>query len=326
MAPAPAARDDGRVQLPPDLREYIAAQAERVPFAELERACAAMSAHYRGRERTSSLALSPRAKTAAYLATRLPATYVAAHAVLSELKHRLGNVSIASLLDLGAGPGAATLAARSLFPALAATLVESDPAFTAIARELLPGTTLLTEDLRSATDCLPHDLVVASYTLGELPPAHRLRVVERVWQAARLALVLVEPGSPAGFAVVREIRDHLLAKGASMAAPCPKEGPCPILAPDWCHFAARLERTSLLRRMKHAALGYEDEKFSYVILMKAQVARAGARIIRRPEHRPGLIQLTLCRGDAIRAEGVTRRNPSAFRSARQAQWGEEWTG
>jgi ribosomal protein RSM22 (predicted rRNA methylase) len=138
--------------------------------------------------------------------------------------------------------------------------------------------------------------------------------------------VIVEPGSPAGFAVVREIRDHLLAKGACLAAPCPHTGPCPIVAPDWCHFAARLERTSLLRRMKHAALGYEDEKFSYVILTKTEVARAGARIIRRPEHRPGLIQLTLCRGDAIRTEGFTRRNPSAFRSARQAQWGEEWTG
>src|SRR5450759_3592794 len=98
-----------------------------------------MSAHYRGRERTASLALSPQAKTAAYLVTRLPATYVAARAVLSELKHRLGNVSITSLLDLGAGPGAATLAARSLFPALTATLVEADGAFTAIARELLPG-------------------------------------------------------------------------------------------------------------------------------------------------------------------------------------------
>jgi ribosomal protein RSM22 (predicted rRNA methylase) len=312
------------VQLPPDLREYIAAQAERVPFAELERACAAMSAHYRGRERTSSLALSPQAKTAAYLATRLPATYVAAHAVLSELQRRLGDASIASLLDLGAGPGAATLAARSLFPTLAATLVESDPAFASIARELLPWAALLTQDLRSATGYLPHDVVVASYTLGELSPAHRLRVVERAWQAARLALAIVEPGSPAGFAVVREIRDHLLASGARMAAPCPHEGPCPIVAPDWCHFAARLERTSLLRRMKHAALGYEDEKFSYVILTKTEVARARARIIRRPEHRPGLIQLTLCRGDAIRVEDVGRRNPSDFRSARQAQWGEEW--
>ena len=65
--------------------------------------------------------------------------------------------------------------------------------------------------------------------------------------------------------------------------------------------------------MKHAALGYEDEKFSYVVLTKTEVARAAARIIRRPEHRPGLIQLTLCRGDAIRVEGVTRRSAAAFR-------------
>ena len=310
------------MQLPPALREYITAQASLVPLPELERACTAMSAHYRGREGTSSLALSPQAKTTAYLVTRLPATYVAAHAVLSELKHRLGNV--ASLLDLGAGPGVATLAARGLFPALDATLVESDPAFTAIARDLLPGATFLGQDLRSTASYPPHDVVVASYALGELPPAHRLRVVERAWRAARLALVVVEPGSPAGFAVVREIRDRLLSSGASMAAPCPHEGACPIVAPDRCHFAARLERTSLLRRMKHATLGYEDEKFSYVILTKMDVERAGARIIRRPEHRPGLIQLTLCRGDAIRAEGVGRRNPSAFRSARRAQWGEEW--
>jgi ribosomal protein RSM22 (predicted rRNA methylase) len=312
------------VQVPVEVREYIGAQAGRVSFAELERACAAMSAHYRGRERTASLALSPQAKTAAYLVTRLPATYVAAHAVLSELKRRLGSVSIGSLLDLGAGPGAATLAARSLFPALTATLVESDGAFAAIARELVPGSTILSQDLRSVSEYLPHDLVVSSYSLGELSPAHRLRVVDRAWQAAGVALVLLEPGSPAGFAVVREIRDQLLAKGACMAAPCPGEGPCPIAAPDWCHFAARLERTSLLRRMKHAALGYEDEKFSYVVFTKTEVARAAARIIRRPEHRPGLIQLTLCRGDAIRTEGVTRRNAAAFRSARHAEWGEEW--
>ena len=314
------------MQVPIELREYAGAVAGRVGFAELERACSAMSAHYRGRERTSALALSPQAKIAAYLVSRLPATYVAAHAVFSEVKRRLGDVPVGSLLDLGAGPGAATLAARSVFPALAATLVESDPPFAAIARELLPGATLLTQDLRSASEYPPHDLVVASYAVGELSPAHRLRVVDRAWQAARLALVVIEPGSPAGFAVVREIRDHLLAEGACMAAPCPAEGPCPIAAPDWCHFAARLERTSLLRRMKHAALGYEDEKFSYVVLARAGVTRAAARIIRRPEHRPGLIQLTLCRGDAIRVEGVTRRNAAAFRAARQSQWGEEWPG
>ena len=71
-------------------------------------------------------------------------------------------------------------------------------------------------------------------------------------------------------------------------------------------------------------LGYEDEKFSYVALAKTAVARAQARIIRRPEQRPGLIQLVVCRGDSTQHEKVTRRNPGAFRSARKAQWGDEW--
>lgn len=314
------------MQLAPEIRDYIEAQAARVPFAELERACTALSAHYRGLGSTASLNLPAAAKTAAYLITRFPATYAAAHWVLNELRHRLGDVQIASLLDLGAGPGGATLAARGVFPSLkTCSLVESDPALAAVARELLPSAAaVLTRGLRAEADYEAHDLVLASYLLGELSERDRSRVIDRAWQAARVALVIIEPGSTAGFAVVHAARDRLLAGGARMAAPCPAEGPCPIQAPDWCHFAARVERTSLLRRMKHAALGYEDEKFSYVALTKTETPRAQTRIIRRPEERPGLIQLVVCRGDGIQNEKVTRRKPEAFRSARKAKWGDEW--
>jgi len=313
------------VQLAPDIRDYIEAQALRVPFAELERACTAMSAHYRGLGNTAGLNLPAAVKTAAYLVTRFPATHAAAHSVLNEIKHRLGDVEITSLLDLGAGPGCATLAAQGVFPSLkTCSLVESDPVLAGAARDLFPSAAVLARDLRSEADYEAHDLVLASYLLGELSERDRSRVTDRAWRATRVALVIIEPGSTAGFSVVRAARDRLLAAGARMAAPCPAEGPCPIQAPDWCHFAARVERTSLLRRMKHAALGYEDEKFSYVALTRTEVARAQARIIRRPEQRPGLIQLVVCRGASIQGERVTRRKPEAFRSARKAKWGDEW--
>jgi ribosomal protein RSM22 (predicted rRNA methylase) len=109
-----------------------------------------------------------------------------------------------------------------------------------------------------------------------------------------------------------------------MVAPCPAEDACPMRAPDWCHFAARLERTGLHRRLKHGELNYEDEKFSYVVLAKAEVPRASGRIIRRPEQRPGLIQLVVCRGQEIRTERITRRDPERFRAARKSEWGGEW--
>ena len=35
---------------------------------------------------------------------------------------------------------------------------------------------------------------------------------------------------------------------------------------NWCHFAVRLARTSLHRDVKGARLGYEDEKYSFLVV------------------------------------------------------------
>ncbi len=313
------------MQLPPEARGVIEEFASRVPPAVLKRAVGAMTEHYRGRLGSASLVLSAEEKIAAYLVTRLPATYAAAHAVLSEVGRRLGELRLVSALDLGAGAGAATLALRAVFSALEhCTLIEADRAFAGIAAKLIPNAELRVEDLRRLDPLPAHDLLVASYSLGELRAEDRRAVLERAWQAAGAVLVVVEPGSPAGFAVIRDARDCLIRRGAHIIAPCPGEGPCPMTAPDWCHFGQRVERTSLHRRMKGGALGYEDEKFSYVALAKEAVHRAQQRIIRRPEHHPGLIQLVLCRGDDVRTERVTRRHPDEFRDARRAEWGGEW--
>ena len=71
-------------------------------------------------------ALAGAERTAAYLVTRMPATYAAAHAVLREVSARIG--AVGSILDAGAGTGAASLAALDAFPDAAVTLVERDAA------------------------------------------------------------------------------------------------------------------------------------------------------------------------------------------------------
>ncbi|MGQ9634169.1 MAG: small ribosomal subunit Rsm22 family protein [Bryobacteraceae bacterium] len=312
------------MQLPPEIVQFIEERAERIPAGELREACAALSAHYRGRCPTAGMRLRPETAAAAYLLMRFPATYAAALAALAELKARLGGAELESCLDLGAGPGAASLAAGAVFPQLARwTLAERLEAMREAARELLTGARFLTGDLTSRDNYPEHDLVIAAYTLGELPERSRQAVLARAWRAAHAALVVIEPGSPSGFAVVRQTREWLLEAGAHLAAPCPAEGPCPMAAGDWCHFAARLERTSLLRRMKGARLSYEDEKFSYVAACRQNVARALARIVRRPEHAPGLVQLVICDGARIRRETVARRN-SLYKCARKSGWGDAW--
>jgi ribosomal protein RSM22 (predicted rRNA methylase) len=306
------------VQLPDNVRRAIEERAESVGFAALKRAADAISAAYRANAPPPRLPAAER--VAAYLTTRMPATYAAAHAVLREVRQRLEGRAITSVLDIGAGTGAASLAAREFFPEARITMLERDAAFSDAARQWLPEVAMISDDLTHLSQFPPRDLVIAAYSLGEVERAP----IAQLWAAARVALVVIEPGTPKGFSFIREIRDELLASGARMAAPCPAESPCPLPASDWCHFGARVERSGIHRRLKDAGLNYEDEKYSYVALAREAAALPEARIIRRPEHRPGLIVLQTCTASGIAARRATKRDRDLFRAARKASWGDAW--
>jgi len=310
------------VPLPPPARDLALRRATALPFADLKRAAAALSALYRDRAPRLS-GLSPELRVAAYLVTRMPATYAAAAAVLSEVRARTA-APIASVLDIGAGTGAASLAARAAFPLARLTLCEPDPAFAQAARELLPEALWQPSDFTSPAPFPAHDLVVAAYSLGEVPTPAALEAALRMWEAARVALAIVQPGTPAGFSLVRQVRDRLLTAGAHMLAPCPSSAACPMRDPDWCHFSARTDRSSLHRRLKDAALGYEDEKFSYIAFSRTPVPLAPARILRHPLHRPGLITFELCEAPRVVSISIPHSDRLLFRAARRASWGASW--
>jgi ribosomal protein RSM22 (predicted rRNA methylase) len=296
----------------------IEERAEAVGFRAVKNAASAMSAAYReGR----AVRQPDPAHTAAYLVTRMPATFAAAHAVLRELRERLGARPVSSVLDIGAGAGTASLAAREWFPeAQTVTLVERDAALAAAAHQWLPEATVMVEDITRTTTLPAHDLVIAAYSLGEIGEP----LAARLWQATRVALVAIEPGTPRGFALILKVRGELLEAGARMVAPCPGATPCPLAAPDWCHFAARVERSSIHRRIKDADLGYEDEKFSYVAVAREPVELPASRIIRRPQQRPGLIELVTCAPGGVQSVRASRHDRETFRAARKAIWGAAW--
>lgn len=240
---------------------------------------------------------------AAYVAARMPAVYGAVHRVLSEVSTRLPDFTPSRVLDYGSGPGTVLWAMREVWPdALEhVNLVEPSRAMTTACRTLLqdvenlplikvhPSLALFSRGLRKSTR--PHDLVVASYALGELlTPSERVTVVRQLWALTSDVLVLIEPGTPQGSRTVRESRAHILqlekkklrregAGGAFVVAPCPHDGQCPMdKTSNWCHFIQRLERTTSQRVTKRHSKptplrAYEDEKFSFVVL------RRGARPI-----------------------------------------------
>lgn len=306
------------VQLPENIQGAVERRAAAVGFSALKRAWETLSRGYREGGSTALAGLPPAERVAAYLATRMPATYAAAVAALRETR----DLPITSLLDVGAGSGAASLAALHWFPELdRITLIERDSALADAAREFLPSAQIRNENFARIAAFPPHDLVLAAYSLSETPDPS---LILRLWEAARVALVVIEPGTPRGFAVIRELRTRLCAAGSHMLAPCPGAGPCPIAEGDWCHFAARVERSALHRRLKEADLNYEDEKFSYIAFAREAVAPAPSRIIRRPRHQPGLIALETCTAGGIETVRVNRRDRDRFRAARRAAWGDRF--
>jgi len=285
-------------------------------FGAVRRAAAELSNAYR-ESRLPNLS-TPESITA-YLATRMPATYAAAETVLREVAQRV-NAGQPTLLDVGAGPGAAALAAGSHFALTQTTLIERDPGMAAVARGFLPEAEISIHDF-TRIPLPPHDLVIAAYSLGETASPE---AAMKLWQAARLALIVLEPGTPKGFAFLREVRTRLLEAGAHMIAPCPGPSACPLADPDWCHFAARVERTSLHRRLKEAELNYEDEKFAYIAVGRQPALPAESRILRRPHHQPGLIALETCTPQGLKTIKIPKRERDQFRAARRAAWGDAW--
>ena len=78
------------------------------------------------------------------------------------------------------------------------------------------------------------------------------------------------------------------------------------------------------RRIKDAELGYEDEKFSYVAVAREPVDLPASRIIRRPQQRPGLIELETCAPEGVRTVRAPHHERETFRAARKAAWGSVW--
>lgn len=166
------------------------------------------------------------------------------------------------------------------------------------------------------------DLVTISYVLNELCSADVIALVRAAWRRAGKVLVIVEPGTPAGFECIRQARSELVAEGAHIVAPCPHENECPMRDGNWCHFAERLERSSKHRHAKLAALGYEDEKYSYIALAREPVPLPASRILRHPRKHSGHLELELCTPQGLKRETVSKKQGPKYKDARRAGWGD----
>ncbi len=266
----------------------------------------------------------------AYLATRMPATFAAVERVLAEVARLRPGFAPASLLDAGSGPGTASWACLQHWPGLqSVTFLDDHPAFLALAKDLAragPPQLAAAAALRGRIEALPAgleaDLTVAAYALAELPVAAMAAAADRLWHASRQLLVLVEPGTPQGFARLRACRSRLVAAGAVPVAPCTHALDCPLEGGDWCHFSVRLPRLRAHMHAKAASVPFEDERFAYLVLARDGTPPAGGRVI-APPHRakPGM-SLRLCTQGSVEVRHIARRDASAYKRLRKCEWGD----
>jgi ribosomal protein RSM22 (predicted rRNA methylase) len=315
------------MELPQALQTALESELDALPIKRLAAAAADLSSRYRAGAAT--LLRSPE-EIAAYAAFRLPATFAAVSSALRQVRERLPDWAPRTMLDVGAGPGSAAWAAADLWPEIGQiTLVEREEAMIALGKRLAGSSPLISvqrarwlrADLTGAWEVAPHDLVVVAYVLGELAAEKSAALLRRLWEVSQGVLLLVEPGTPAGFARIRQARQDLIATGANSIAPCPHNEPCPMPEDDWCHFAQRLARSRLHRQVKGGELSYEDEKFSYVALSRMRGTPIPGRILRHPQIRPGHISLELCTPQGLTGVTVTRKDRALFRKVRDARWG-----
>ena len=317
--------------LPAFIGGTLQARLDHVPRAGLRASAQRMSDSYR-HGGTSDIIRSE-LDALAYAIARMPATYAAVHAALTQAAEVIPDYAPQSLLDIGAGPGTAAWAALDVWPSLQqARLVDRNPHLLALAAafgESPAAPAIALSTTRNSLDAALAEtaeaaVVMASYVLTELAGGAVADTLEKLWRRSGRLLVIVEPGTPDGFKRILGCRDFLIGRGAQIVAPCPHEGRCPLATANrWCHFAERLPRSRDHLLTKEASVPFEDEKFCYLVAGKGfgELAR-GRRVLATPRAGKTGVALTLCAPDAVEERVVARRQKDDYRAAKRLGWGD----
>ncbi|MGA8171770.1 MAG: small ribosomal subunit Rsm22 family protein [Methylocystis sp.] len=300
------------------------------PRKDLQARALRMSEGFRARK-PSSETIRDETDALAYALTRLPATYAATARVFLKLREEVPEFAPSSLVDAGCGLASASFAALEIWPDVASVeLFDHSPQFLALAARLtqasphsaLAGARVVAADLRTPPRGETADLVVASYALTEIDDDALPGVLDALWARSGRALALIEPGTPRDYTRLMTLRRRLIEAGARIALPCPHDRPCPLVPPDWCHFATRLPRSRDHKLLKVADAPFEDEKFSYIVALRGQAPLRRARIIAPPRLGKWGVALRLCASDGIEETSIAKRDKAFFKNIRKSAWGD----
>lgn len=315
------------MKIPDILENAIEEKLNHVKLTELKQYASQLSEKYMYQKRTGDTLLNAEIEALAYSIMRMPATY---GAVYTALKHTLERMdgNIQSVVDIGAGTGAATWAISELLDTKDIQCFEREQVMLELGKSFMSQNPNLKDVSWKYMDIVEDDLdvkadlVVTSYMLNEIKPEERENVINKLMKSSNHIILIIEPGTPAGFKNIREVQKIAIENGFHIIAPCTFQGVCPLPDEDWCHSIVRMERTKVHKLLKNADLPYEDEKFSYIAISKEKYDNSGIRILRHPMIEKGKITLKVCHNGEIEDMIVTKKDKELFKVVKKKKCGD----
>ncbi len=331
------------MNIPYEMQEAIEKLLEERSISKIRDCVSSVCERYNNESGRGRGLVKNEEEAVSYAISRMPGTFGAVKSAIRAFKEATGDcledgsLKIKSIADIGAGTGAAVWAATSEFDFEHITCFERESSMTVIGKHMLSyGDDVMKNAVWVQGDAVTYkdggfkaDLVTASYIMNELKPEDRAGFLKNIWETSDKAIIIIEPGTKAGYQNIMYAREFFVKNGAKVAAPCMFSTECPLPAEDWCHFSCRMQRSKVQKFVKGGDAPYEDEKFSYIAVLKAPSGERGdeskdkARIIRHPITNKGCVELKLCSRRGIENVKVTSRDKTRFKAARKAEWGEK---
>ena len=259
------------------------------------------------------------------------------------------------VLDLGCGPGTASLATSLFFaervPDAHLNLVAVEQSAAALgdavrllgliaggAKSFLPleglaGRELLDRNLSGRR----FDIVIAANVFNEFESegeaADTARALLDEYTKENGLIIIIDPALRETTRPMMKLRDELVKAGVRVLAPCLNESPCPMLAAnerDWCHFYVEWDCPKLIERIDClTGLDHRYIKMAYLMLAREGSGNGGRvskefRVVSSPLVSKGKRELLLCGSDGklVRAMRQDKHASEANRGFELARRGD----
>lgn len=318
------------MEIPKTLENAIEEEIKNIKIPKLREEAQNLSYRYINEKRTGKSFITSELQALVYSIVRMPATYGAVSTALKQILELI-DTKIETILDVGAGTGATSWAIRDLINPVKITCIEREEYMEKIGIKLmntddiLKNTIWIKKDIVKENIAEKADLVIASYMTNEFITEERLKVINKLINATNKILLIVEPGTPQGHQIIKELKKYCIEHNLYVIAPCVTQEECKLPDNDWCHSTCRIQRTKIQKILKSGDAPYEDEKFSYIAISKEMLNTASSRILRHPIIRSGYINIDLCTKKGITNVTISKKDGILYKQAKKKSCGDSFT-